>query len=278
MTNIPPAPTTPEREPRSRRRGTWFVIAAAGFLLMGIGVSVATLVQADSGDDQRAVVVDDVITSAPPSTVPPIAEPTRTPSATRAETLDAETSAANADVAEVADLVADGDELSPLAARLGRRVSVIPEIVEPRPRPIGLAVSSIETSDYPVRDVGLDESGELEVPDETEIGWYRYGATAGQPGATVLAAHVSWNRTTGPFFELGNVEPGDQVTVTLDNGTERVYEVTERTMYGKSELPRERVWRNTGDETLVLITCGGDFNPNIRRYLQNIVVYAVPIA
>jgi hypothetical protein len=27
----------------------------------------------------------------------------------------------------------------------------------------------------------------------------------------------------------------------------------------------------------VLITCGGDFNPEIRRYRQNIVVYAAPV-
>ncbi len=88
---------------------------------------------------------------------------------------------------------------------------------------------------------------------------------------------MSWNDTTGPFFRLGTVDPGDQIEVALDNGEVRTYEVTERTMYDKDELPRERIWRNTGPETLVLITCGGDFNPEIRRYRQNIVVYAVPV-
>jgi len=29
--------------------------------------------------------------------------------------------------------------------------------------------------------------------------------------------------------------------------------------------------------TLVLINCGGDYNPEIRRFRENIVVYAVPI-
>jgi sortase (surface protein transpeptidase) len=105
----------------------------------------------------------------------------------------------------------------------------------------------------------------MEIPDETEIGWYRYGATAGQPGATVLAAHVNWNRVPGPFARLGRVEPGDQIEVALDDGTLRRYEVVERAVYGKLELPRERLWRNTGPEELVLITCGGDYNPEIRR-------------
>ena len=44
--------------------------------------------------------------------------------------------------------------------------------------------------------------------------------------------------------------------VELEDGTERIYEVTERTMYDKDALLRERIWRNTGDETLVLITDG----------------------
>jgi hypothetical protein len=73
------------------------------------------------------------------------------------------------------------------------------------------------------------------------------------------------------------VEPGDQIEVALNDGTTRAYEVTERTMYGKLALPKERIWRNTGAEELVLITCGGEFNPEIRSFKSNIVVYAVPI-
>ena len=138
-------------------------------------------------------------------------------------------------------------------------------------------MQTIDVARFPVRAVGLEPDGQMEIPDETEIGWYQYGATAGQPGATVLAAHVSWNRTSGPFAQLGRVEPGEQVEVTLDDGSVRRYEVTERAVYGKLELPRERLWRTTGDETLVLITCGGDYNPDIRRYRENIVVYAVPV-
>ena len=88
---------------------------------------------------------------------------------------------------------------------------------------------------------------------------------------------TNWKGSQGPFSQLGTVEPGDQIEVALDDGTTRNYVVTERTMYGKLELPKERIWRNTGPEELVLITCGGDFNPEIRRFKSNIVVYAVPV-
>jgi len=213
---------------------------------------------------------DDVIADVIPSTVPPLFDAT-TESANGADET------ANGADDETAASPDPASTLSPLAQQLGPRFSAIPENPAPRPRPIGLQMQSIDVAEFPVRPVGLELDGQMEIPDETEIGWYSHGATAGQPGATVLAAHVSWNRTDGPFARLGIVEPGEQIEVALDDGTVRRYEVTERAVYGKLELPRERIWRTTGDEILVLITCGGDYNPDIRRFRENIVVYAVPV-
>lgn len=166
--------------------------------------------------------------------------------------------------------------LSPLAEQLGERGSAIPERIEPRIVPTRIAIDDLYI-DVPVRPVGLEDDGQLEIPDETEVGWYRYGAVPGRSGATVLAGHVTWNRTNGPFWLLRDLEPGALIDVELEDGSVRTYEAVERAVYGKDELPRNRIWRNTGDETLVLITCGGDYNPDIRRYLENVVVYAAPV-
>jgi sortase (surface protein transpeptidase) len=142
---------------------------------------------------------------------------------------------------------------------------------------VAIDVSTLDMDDVPIRPIGIEPDGQLELPDETEIGWYRFGASAGELGATVLAAHVAWNDTVGPFGGLGLVGPGDSVEVLLDDGRTRYYEVVERATYGKLELPRERIWRRSGPEELVLITCGGAFNPDVHRYAENIVVYAVPV-
>ncbi len=262
-------PTPPLRSGRSsrdqRRFGLTILIVAA--LLAGGGLAVAGLVTRGGGDEV-VLDVDDATADVIPSTVPPRLDPT-----TESENSGAD----DTPPAPPSPDVDSGDTLSPLAQQLGPRQSAVPDAVTPRPRPVGLQMQSIDVARFPVRAVGLEPDGQMEIPDETEIGWYQYGATAGQPGATVLAAHVSWNRTQGPFARLGTVEPGEQIEVALDDGSVRLYEVTERTIYGKSELPRERIWRNTGEETLVLITCGGDYNPEIRRYRENIVVYAVPV-
>jgi hypothetical protein len=260
-------PTFPLRSGRSSRdvgrSGLTILIVAA--LLAGAGLAIAGLVTRGGGDDV-VLDVDDAFANVTPSTIPP-----------RLEATSDDPSAAGDGGAAASASGAPADTLSPLAQQLGPRQSAVAEVVAPRPRPVGLQMQSIDVARFPVRAVGLEPDGQMEIPDETEIGWYQYGATAGQPGATVLAAHVSWNRTTGPFAQLGRVEPGEQIEVALDDGSVRRYEVTERAVYGKLELPRERLWRTTGDETLVLITCGGDYNPDIRRYRENIVVYAVPV-
>jgi hypothetical protein len=71
------------------------------------------------------------------------------------------------------------------------------------------------------------------------------------------------------------VQLGKGVEVAGDGDSVHDCVVVERTMYDKDSLPADP-WRNTGPETLVLITCGGEFNRSNRRHEQNIVVYAVP--
>jgi hypothetical protein len=229
-------------------------------------VAGAVLAVAAFGGSEPNVVleVENAIASSTPVTVAPLAPaPTGTLPAVIAEP-------------PIATPTTTTVPLSPLAELLGETGTAIPPDQAPRAQPVSIVIEALDLWD-PVRAVGLRDDGALEVPDATEVGWYRYGAAPGQAGATVLAAHVSWNGDLGPFFKLGDLEPGATVKVQLDDGTERVYEVVERTMYDKDSLPRERIWRTSGDETLVLITCGGSFNPEIHRYRQNIVVFAVPV-
>lgn len=260
------------RDGDNRRSGAVLTAVIVAIFLGGVGLATVGLA-GRGGGDEVVLEIDDL--SAPvPSTVPPLVDPAGDP-ADAPTGGDSDPGDAAGDDALAAD---DDAALSPLAELLGPTYSAVPEEITPRPRPVRVDIESFDVARFPIRAVGLEPDGQLEVPDETEIGWYQYGATAGRPGATVLAAHVSWNGVVGPFGQLGTLEPGELISVTLDDGTTRTYEVFERTIYGKQELPRERIWRNTGPETLVLITCGGDFNPEIRRYRENIVVYAAPVS
>jgi len=167
-----------------------------------------------------------------------------------------------------------GDASTAPSSTTSTTVAVSTTPPQPRVPPQELTIDDLGVT-ASVRPVGLDEAGAMEIPDVSEIGWYLHGAVPGHPGATVLAAHVWWNGTNGPFRRLGALEPGALVDVRLQDGTETSYVVVKRTMYDKDALPSD-LWRNSGPETLVLITCGGRFDDGSRRFDQNIVVYAVP--
>lgn len=152
-------------------------------------------------------------------------------------------------------------------------------VIDPGPQPVRLRINDIAV-DAPVAAYGVDtRTGEMEVPRNiTEVAWYRFGATPGEQGSAVLAAHVDLaGEGPGVFFDLGQLEPGNLVTVAMDDGSARYFEVTARQTYEKDELPVDVIFGKQGPAVLTLITCGGGFNSTIGSYDSNVVVYAFPV-
>ena len=76
------------------------------------------------------------------------------------------------------------------------------------------------------------------------------------------------------FFRLGALQAGDQVSVARSDGTVADFAVDRVASYPKDAFPTLEVYGNTDRAELRLITCGGEFDPSSRNYLDNIVVYA----
>ncbi|HSL59446.1 MAG TPA: class F sortase [Acidimicrobiales bacterium] len=146
------------------------------------------------------------------------------------------------------------------------------------PAPTAMWFDSVGVDMAPIIPVGVEPNGEMEIPGASEIGWYRYGPTPGAAGSSVLAAHVAWDGRNGVFHQLTRAQPGDRFTIAYEDGTLANFEVVALAQYAKDELPFDQVFARTGDPTITLITCGGDFNPSLRSYRDNIVAYAVPVA
>lgn len=115
----------------------------------------------------------------------------------------------------------------------------------------------------------------MEVPAADQVGWYRYGSRPGEDGATVLAAHIAYDGIDGVFRHLADLRPGDAIAVHLSDGAVQRFVVTALAQHRKEELPDE-VFAREGDPQLVLITCGGEFDDDARRYRDNIVAHARP--
>jgi LPXTG-site transpeptidase (sortase) family protein len=154
------------------------------------------------------------------------------------------------------------------------RIEDIEREAVPRPTRLRIPALGIDAS---VAALGVAASGEMEVPTDAQtVAWYEYGPSPGQEGSAVLAAHVDYNGVRGVFFDLAQLDRGDQVTVELRRGPARTFTIEERASVEKEVLPIDELFRRDGHPVLTLITCGGEFDAAARSYRSNVVVRAVP--
>nr|WP_255426328.1 class F sortase [Pseudonocardia sp. C8] len=154
-----------------------------------------------------------------------------------------------------------------------------PEPVAP-PSPVVPAVLELPARGItaPVEQVGTGPNGGMVVPEQVRhVGWWAPGVLpGGAAGSAVVAGHVdSRTQGVGVLSVLPQLTVGEPVVVRAADGRPVTYRVAARRAYGKYDLPRD-VFRRDGPPQLVLITCGGVFDPATRSYDSNIVVYAVP--
>jgi Sortase domain len=127
--------------------------------------------------------------------------------------------------------------------------------------------------------VGLHRDGSLVVPDNPRVvGWWTGGSRAGDPfGSIVVAGHVdSATRGVGVLAALPALRAGQVVALTAGRRTAR-YVVVSGGLVRQSQLSRTSgLFRTNGSAQLVLITCGGPFDPVTHHYADNYVVVARP--
>jgi Sortase domain len=126
--------------------------------------------------------------------------------------------------------------------------------------------------------LGLNANGTIQVPSLlTSAGlaaWYKYSATPGQIGASVIEGHVDTYAGPAVFFRLGALRPGDTIEVQLADGITAIFRVTGVRQYLKTRFPAKLVFGQVRYAALRLITCGGAFDYVTRHYLSSTIVFA----
>jgi hypothetical protein len=126
--------------------------------------------------------------------------------------------------------------------------------------------------------LGLNADGTIQVPSlvtsANEAAWYKYSATPGQIGASVIEGHVDSYQGPAIFYRLGALRPGDAIDVTLADGVTAIFRVTGVREYAKSKFPAKAIYGATDYAALRLITCGGVFDYATGHYLSSTVVFA----
>ncbi|WP_226683196.1 class F sortase [Sutcliffiella horikoshii] len=126
-----------------------------------------------------------------------------------------------------------------------------------------------------VEQVGVIENGQMGVPESFEtVGWYNEGPMPGERGNSVISGHVDSRNGPAVFFDLKNLEAGDEIIVSSADGESLTYVVDRIETYPENESPVEAIFDYSFQSNLNLITCTGTFNRESRNYSDRLVVYS----
>jgi sortase (surface protein transpeptidase) len=152
-----------------------------------------------------------------------------------------------------------------------------PSAVRPVAVPAELTIPAISVRTSLIR-LGLTPAGGLQVPASfTVAGWYGGSPRPGATGSAIIAGHVDSLAGPAVFYRLASLRSGDRAYVRRADGTLVVFRVTAVRSYAKDHFPTAAVYGPVPGAQLRLITCGGTFEPALRSYLSNVVVYAVAV-
>jgi len=137
--------------------------------------------------------------------------------------------------------------------------------------PVRLIIPSIGL-DAPIQSVGLNNKGEMAVPDGTtgKVGWYEYGALPGAIGSAVLDAHVY-----AAFSKLKYLHAGSDIYVVTRNNTALHFVVSQTEVSPLGRLSTDTLFNLKDAKRLNLITCAGTYIPALGTYDQRRVAHAI---
>ena len=108
------------------------------------------------------------------------------------------------------------------------------------------------------------------------VSWYKETGRLGlEEQNVVVAAHVDyWNVGPAVFYNVRNLKEGDVVDLTGEDNNIYRYQVEWIELYDANNAPIADIVGATGETSLTMITCGGEFDYADGEYLSRTVVRA----
>ncbi|MEU9125351.1 class F sortase [Streptomyces sp. NPDC048506] len=151
-----------------------------------------------------------------------------------------------------------------------------PGLEMPRSVPKRLTIPVIAV-DAPFTELTIGPTGQLNPPpagDRNLVGWYKDGVTPGERGAAIIAGHVDTKTGAAVFLQLESLKPGSTINIRREDGTVATFKVDSVETFNKARFPSDRVYADTPDAQLRIITCGGAYDRTVKDYVDNVVVFA----
>lgn len=146
----------------------------------------------------------------------------------------------------------------------------------PRSRPVRLRIPKIWV-DAPFTGLSIGPNGQLQPPpgaDTNLVGWHTGGASPGEPGTAIIAGHVDTKTSAAVFANLGQLAKGDLFYVLRADGRTATFRVDSVETFEKDDFPSDRVYDDTPQAQVRLITCAGNYDRSVMDYTDNLVVFA----
>lgn len=142
-------------------------------------------------------------------------------------------------------------------------------------KPVALDIPDAKVTARKVLPLGLDSSGELEVPPPSQgdlPGYYTKSVTPGENGPAVMVAHYDTKSGPALMKNAADIKIGSEIKIGRQDGTTATFKVREIQQVNKSKFPTQKVYGETNRPELRLITCGGPVTDGHRA--DNIIFYA----
>ncbi|MDT9695323.1 class F sortase [Streptomyces sp. P17] len=146
----------------------------------------------------------------------------------------------------------------------------------PRSKPVRLLIPKIFV-DAPFTELAIGRSGQLNPPpaDDTNlVGWFAKGPTPGEAGTAVVAGHVDTATAPAVFANLADLKKGDVFHVKRADKRRASFVVDSVETFAKDDFPDKRVYADTPEAQIRLITCAGNYDRAVKDYTDNLVVFA----
>ncbi|MFC5720109.1 class F sortase [Streptomyces gamaensis] len=141
--------------------------------------------------------------------------------------------------------------------------------------PAGVSIPSIGVRSQLLR-LGLNKDATVQVPPPEKgktAGWYTGGAVPGERGPAVIIGHDDGPDGQAVFHELHRLGKGDVVDVERGDGTVLHFTVTGTEKVAKNSFPAKKVYGDTTERALRLVTCACELDAN-GHPVRSLIVYA----
>ena len=145
-----------------------------------------------------------------------------------------------------------------------------------------LTIPKLSINNARVLQVGVNQKGQMDTPMNIyDVGWYAGSAKPGTGGTSIIDGHNGGPNFYGVFKRTPNLQPGDQITIEMGDGTQYNYKVVDNSSVRLENADNQMLYAATspeeGKESITLITCTGEWSQTQQTYLSRQFTRAIRI-